>query len=214
MLRKAFKRYAPQDPWWHVWGLMSGLIFALLVAIARLYPQFFEHIDTYVDAAVVPFQAGDVATFFLILTTFGGGIGVSLLALIVAYFLRRHPFYLLQLGLLLLYVSVSMGIAKSFVERARPEALFWVDPLNSFSFPSGHAALSTAFYGFLAVYLYRTVRSRSYRLLAVGSCVLLAALISLSRLVLNVHYFTDIIAGALLGLFWLSVVFMLPSLRK
>jgi undecaprenyl-diphosphatase len=143
----------------------------------------------------------------------GSGTGATLVALGAAYFLRNNRFAVLQLGFLLLCATVSMDIAKTFVERLRPESLLWVDPLNTYSFPSGHATLATALYAFIGVCLYRRLRSPLPRFLATAACALLVLLVCASRLVLSAHYFTDVLAGMLLGLFWLAVVFMLPRPR-
>lgn len=207
------RRRIPKDPWWHVAGLSLGLAFALLLMAARLDPGYLDLVDMRVEAAFAPLQTLRYVEFFLAVTALGSGIGVTLVGLGAAFLLRRNWFAVLQLGFLLLCASVSMGIAKTFVARLRPESLLWVDPLNTFSFPSGHATLATALYTFLAVCLYRRVRQPLLRYLAVMGCLLVLVLVCVSRLVLNVHYFTDVLAGMLLGLFWLAVVFMLPRPR-
>lgn len=63
-----------------------------------------------------------------------------------------------------------------------------------FSFPSGHATGATAVYGSLAVLL--TTGRRRWRYLIAGTAT---GLISLSRVILEVHYPRDSIAGILLG---------------
>jgi undecaprenyl-diphosphatase len=199
------------DPLWHVWGLATGLVFAVLLMLARLYPASLDAVDAYVEGRVVPLQSFSFIEPFLVVTVLGSVVGIGLVALLAAYLLQANRFAVLQLILLMLFTSVSMGIAKTFVERARPETLMWLDPMNSYSFPSGHATLATALYGFIAVCLYRRIRSRIARWLSVGLCILTVLLVCLSRLVLNYHYLTDVAAGTLLGLFWLSVVLMLPK---
>lgn len=201
------------DPWWHVLGLSFGLTFVLLLMGARLYPAYMDAIDGSVQAFLAGYQTFDHVEFFLAVTILGSGMGVTLLALASAYVLRRNWFTVLQLSLVLLFSSVSMGIAKMFVERARPDVLLWLDPLNTYSFPSGHATLSTAFFGFLAVCLYRRIRSAVLRYLAAGVCIVIILLVCVSRLVLSYHYFTDVVAGIFLGLFWVAVVYMLPKPR-
>lgn len=207
-------RHLPRDPWWHVFGLCAGLGFALLLGLARLYPEHFDRIDRAVETFVKPLQTFGHAELFLILTVLGSGVGVVALALGVAYFLRSKPFAVLQLLLLLVWASLSMGIAKAFVERSRPEALDWLVSLHSYSFPSGHATMSAAFYGFVAVMLYRRSSTKLARTLSVAFPMLLVFFICMSRIVLGYHYFTDVLAGVLLGLFWLGVVFMLPKPRS
>lgn len=65
---------------------------------------------------------------------------------------------------------------------------------DGFSFPSGHATAATVVYGGLGLLL--SVGRRRLRYLVAGSCI---ALISLSRVVLQVHYPRDVIAGIGLG---------------
>jgi membrane-associated phospholipid phosphatase len=204
------RRRLPQDPWWHIWGLSLGLCFAAMLMLARLDPDDFNRLDTWFEAAVRPLQTFGHVELFLVITVLGSTIGITTLAFGAAYFLRHNRFAQIQLFLVLLFSSLSMGIAKGFVERTRPDVLMWLDPLNTYSFPSGHATLSTAFFGFMAVQLYRRSHSRLARVLSFIIPALIIALVALSRIVLNFHYFTDVTAGILLGLFWVAVIFMLP----
>lgn len=213
MLRH-IKRALPRDPWWHVWGLCFGLLFALMLMVARLYPTYFGQVDVSFESAVQPLQTFGHVEFFLIVTALGSITGIIVLAVGAAYFLRHNRFAVLQLILLLAFSAASMGIAKAFVERTRPDVLLWLSPLSTYSFPSGHATMSTAFFGFIAVCLYRRSRSSIGRFLSVLAPVLVIVLICLSRIILNYHYFTDVVAGILLGLFWLAVIFMLSSPRS
>lgn len=203
-----------KDPWWHIFGLCSGLAFACMLVVARFYPARFSPIDTTFQTLVKPLQTFGHAEPFLFISVLGSGIGVTTLAFGAAYFLRRKLHTVLQLVLLLVFAALSMGIAKAFVERARPHALDWLVTLQSYSFPSGHATLGSAFFGFIAVMLYRRSRTALARFLSVLLPMLIVFLICMSRIVLGYHYFTDVAAGVLLGLFWLSVIFMLPKPRS
>lgn len=87
-------------------------------------------------------------------------------------------------------------ILKPLVARARPYVtLDTIVPLGhlsrDFSFPSGHSAASFA--GAWALY---KSAPRKYGIAA----VVLAALIALSRLYVGVHYPTDVLAGAAIGI--------------
>lgn len=207
------RRRMPKDPWWHVFGLSFGLAFVLMLMAARLYPYWLDGIDGWIEAIVQPLQTFAHVETFLVITALGSAIGIPTIALGVLYFLRHNRLAQLQLVLVLVFSSVSMGSAKMFVERARPNVLTWLDPSNTYSFPSGHATLSAAFYGFVSVQLYRRSHTAFTRFLSLFIPMLLIALISLSRIILNYHYFTDVLAGIMLGLFWLAVVFMLPKPR-
>ncbi len=88
-------------------------------------------------------------------------------------------------------------IIKNVVKRDRPchrleDDDLIVDRPRYYSFPSGHTAASFAFAG---------VAILRCRFLFTLPILILAALISFSRIYLRVHYLTDVIAGTLLGLF-------------
>lgn len=67
---------------------------------------------------------------------------------------------------------------------------------TTYSFPSGHASGSLALYGLMAYVLYR--KRQSTFAIFVLLCLVLA--VSLSRVILNVHYFSDVIGGWLVAL--------------
>jgi undecaprenyl-diphosphatase len=90
---------------------------------------------------------------------------------------------------------------KHLVQRPRPgQADFAV---TDFAFPSGHAAQATLLYGALLVLLWRHTASRAWRAAAAVAAVLLVAAVSASRVVLQAHWFSDVIAGVLVGGLWL-----------
>lgn len=99
------------------------------------------------------------------------------------------------------YLFTSLG--KVLFHRPRPEVAYYLE--NSSSFPSGHAAMAVAFYGFITYILFRLLKNWKTKtnILFVGLIVILA--IGLSRLYLGVHYLSDVWGGYLLGLLWLMI---------
>lgn len=88
-------------------------------------------------------------------------------------------------------------ILKDTIMRPRPEMAAVVE--NSFSFPSGHATVAVALYGFLTYVLFRMCRTRNEKILVCAIGAFLVLLIGLSRLYLGVHYVSDVLAGYLVG---------------
>lgn len=113
----------------------------------------------------------------------------------------------------LLVVPVGMLVnvsLKVLVQRARPA---WDDPLvqlATYSFPSGHAAASTVFYGALCLLVFQCTGSRTWRALAAGVAVFMVLLVCASRLVLGAHYPADVIAGICVGMLCLLAWQRLP----
>lgn len=102
---------------------------------------------------------------------------------------------------------VTVRLLKHAFGRARPELSYYVE--TSGSFPSGHAALSVAFWGTLMVILWRErVIGPATALFAAA---LLAASIGISRVYLIEHFLSDVVNGWLIGAFWLVLAFGLAE---
>lgn len=94
-------------------------------------------------------------------------------------------------------------LTKLFFHRPRPSNPL-VDPLTSFSFPSGHATSAFVFYGLLAYLVWHTKLSRSLKWILSLLLILLAVLIGFSRVYLRVHYPSDVIGGFFIGFAWIG----------
>ncbi len=92
---------------------------------------------------------------------------------------------------------------KELADRARP-TLNPVAATLGPSFPSGHSATAAAFYAGAALLLARRRAPRSRSLLA-GAAVALAVAVAASRVLLDVHWLSDVVAGVMLGWAWFAV---------
>lgn len=93
---------------------------------------------------------------------------------------------------------------KSIFQRVRPLHEHGLLIETGWSFPSGHASGALVAYGMLA---YLLVRSTSHRWHLPVVCIAIGAilLIGFSRVFLQVHYFSDVVAGYMSGAAWLAV---------
>ena len=108
-----------------------------------------------------------------------------------------------RLGLALLLIAlIGRGLSeaqKYCIARVRPDLEPHLVIVKTSSFPSGHAASSMIFYVALALAL--TAHTRWNRTAAAGA-VLLSLLIGTSRVMLGVHWPSDVIGGWAFGLLW------------
>lgn len=138
---------------------------------------------------------------FQVITLAGNVVTLALLTVAVALYLLRRA--RLNEAAVLCVAAIGIEIVNPILKlafhRPRPELAFV--HLESYSFPSGHAAGSAAIYGVALYLLARYMRPR-WQVLAAGGYVVLVGAIGFSRLYLEVHYLSDVLAGTALGAAW------------
>ena len=99
--------------------------------------------------------------------------------------------------------AVLNAAVKLLVDRSRPVVPYPIATALGKSFPSGHTMSSTVCLGAILVALLPLIGPR-WRAPAITTTVLVVVAIGSSRILLGVHFFTDVIAGFILGFAWLS----------
>lgn len=131
-------------------------------------------------------------------------LGVVLLPVFLWLFRRWHE-YALVFGGLLLEVSV-FALSATLVGRDRPP-VEQLDGAPTQSFPSGHIAAATVFYGGLAVVIFMRTRRSGPRAVALAVGLLMPIFVATARLYLGMHYLTDAIGGVVIGVVVLTVMY-------
>ena len=109
---------------------------------------------------------------------------------------------------LLLVVPGGMAIntlTKHLIGRPRPQFTDPIVTLPTFSFPSGHVAASTLFYGFLVAWLISHTHAPGRQLTAVAGALLMVILVAASRMYLGAHFLSDVLAGFFESIAWLGM---------
>ena len=101
--------------------------------------------------------------------------------------------------LVMIITAVLVFILKEIFQRARPLDILINE--SSSSFPSGHAVVSVVFFGILAYLIFIRQRSKTEKIVAWIITILLMLIIGFSRIYLNAHWLSDILAGYCLGIF-------------
>ena len=191
--------------------IAAGFVVAAAVGIGILLAMIRTKFGLQsVDAKLARFGA-DHATSFSTdmlrnLSELGGTRGVILVAAIVTLIeYKRQPTRALFLFMVLVVggqFALSNGI-KLLVERARPD----ISRLTGYagtSFPSGHSTASAAMLAAVALIVTRG-RSKQTKITVAAVAAGLAAIVAATRVFLGVHWFTDVLAGLLLGWGWFAI---------
>jgi membrane-associated phospholipid phosphatase len=160
----------------------------------RVFQEFivFAEEDWFYQLMGVVTEAGSI----LFLTI------VSVLLAVYLFFAKKSKWYSIFFSINMIGISLLTQVLKLVFERERPELIAQYDG-TGFSFPSGHSTGSVAFYGFVGYLLWKKIATKWLRVSFVLFFAFLAVTIAFSRVVLGVHFFTDIVAGMSLGAAWL-----------
>ena len=146
----------------------------------------------------------------------GGWIGITVLSVTAVILLVRERSWL-DLGFLLVAVAGSqivVAFLKAWFNRPRPDVGSAVPTPSSAAFPSGHATAGVASLGAFVLLAAERLPNRRDRAWLWSLAVVLGLAVGLSRIVLNVHYVTDVLAGWCLGLAWLAACLLVRDVVR
>lgn len=141
-------------------------------------------------------------TFFKCITNFGSALYLIIITLLLLLLKNKKIAFASAINL-----AVSFGfnqLLKAVFSRARPSGISLIKE-TGYSFPSGHAMVSMAFYGFLIYLIYKSNWKKQHKIICITLLSILILAIGLSRIYLGVHYASDIIAGFSMGIVYLSI---------
>jgi len=196
----------PSKPFPVRWAIL-GL--ALISVAASMIGQAASGWDHGLLSALYAGHRPAVAQVAALLTDLGGGpflLVVTALAAGAFWILTRRLRPALTLLAATLAGRVLVEVQKWALDRPRPSAEGHLVSVQSMSFPSGHAANATITYLAIALIAAPLLPSRGWRTTAVGTALLLAAAIGVSRIMLGVHWPSDVYGGWAFGLVWTLAV--------
>ncbi len=140
------------------------------------------------------------------ITQLGDTWGIVITCVVLALVALRRPPRLAVVAFVAVVIigdKLATTAVKDLVERARPT----VNPIAARlgpAFPSGHSSTAAALYAAAALVLGRG-RSRRTRELLAAAAVGLAVMVAATRVLLGVHWLSDVIGGLALGWAWFAV---------
>ncbi len=157
------------------------------------------------------FRNTELTTFFFWITLLGKWqtILIFTTATIFILWLWQKRTYIIPLLVSMIGSEIFTSIGKITFHRSRPTVAIYYE--SSFSFPSGHATIATAFYGFLAYLLIKNNKKWKYKINIFFISLAIILLIGFSRLYLGVHYVSDVWGGYLAGTIWLIIAISLSE---
>jgi membrane-associated phospholipid phosphatase len=197
-------------------GVAVAVGFALVFVAAVVVGWIFDSVDSgggfarWDDAGVGwgPDPDDETTTRILdVLTHLGATWVLAILMTVVAIVDWRRYRQASVFGFLAVVgagVSLINNGLKWIVMRDRPSTGLMVDAAGS-SFPSGHSAAAAACWLAMAIVVGRWVAPRS-RVWVTAAAIAIAVMVAATRVLLSVHWLTDVIAGLIVGWTWCFLV--------
>jgi len=201
-------------------GLLVAFIGALFLFVTIAHEIFWEK-EVEMDREILAFLEAnvvrkDLTGFMESVTYFASATFMQIgYAILVFIFLLqkniRRSIEIAAIGIGGFVVNYCMKI--SFKRQRPPGPL--IDPLQNFSFPSGHATSAFIFYGLLIYLFWKSRLHKTLKIILSVILLLFSLLIGFSRMYLRVHYPSDVFAGFLIGFSWLLLaIWVMEKIKK
>jgi membrane-associated phospholipid phosphatase len=196
-----------------LWSTVAGacLVAGVLGLVNALASDTIA-VDRRVETALFAAQGTVLRTFTQRCTVAGSASAIVIVSIATALVLwrrRRDPLLAAWCAATPIVALIAEVLLKNVVRRGPPvEKVQYVEPVNSwlsellqpgkYSFPSGHATLSAAFATLMALLAWQWLAGWR-RPFAVVVCATFAIGVAISRVVLGVHFLTDVVGGLAVG---------------
>lgn len=174
---------------------LSGFV---MLVVNLLFDPELARSDAAISGYLQALRTDIVDKAMIAITMLGDSVVLVALALslIVTFLVLRRWRLASSVAVAFGTASLFVPVMKTLLHRARPTALY--DGAEAFSFPSGHATLSTTVFGITVLLLVHALSDPIRRIAYLATAVVIA-LIALSRVYLLAHWPSDVLAGILFG---------------
>jgi len=194
---------------------IASLLLFILITLDVIFHGLLTDIDGLIFPNILLFHTELLNTIFLYITTLGNIlyiIGFSIIIVILLWLKKDYisiKFFISSM----IGISVLIGGLKEIIGRLRPQDYVADMFQQGNSFPSAHASLSMALALALFFIIYPKLISKISRNIIILLLLIFTISISMSRIYFGVHYFSDVVGGLMLSIFWILLMvwtFKLP----
>ena len=198
----------------HFHGLSLTVLLVLMAYVLALFIGLVEDvvrsdyivaIDYFISQQMSLLSETGIIYFFIPITSLASTPITCLVVLLTAIlcWVVRQRYIIIGLLIAVIGSTIFTFLTKMIFQRARPIDILLLE--RTYSFPSGHATVTIALYGFIAYVAIRFSQRFAVQVRIMMVTLLLTMMIGLSRILLNEHYLSDVLGGYLVGILWLMV---------
>ena len=184
------------------WILSGVFVILFLIWTILVLKGVFSQFDYQIFDFLHKYLLNDSLLSFLKMITYLGSASVLAVIVLSTFLIFKNKYIGISLGLNAFFISVFNLILKNIFFVTRPSTTTFIIE-SGYSYPSGHAMVSFAFYGLMIYFLFKKMKPSFLRNVLIFLLVLGIILVGFSRIYLGVHHFSDIIGGYLISFAYL-----------
>jgi len=184
--------------------ILALYVFALLTE--EIIFDRHHDFDHQVFRFLAPYTTEDVVSVMKFFTFFGKPdfLIPAYLLLIGFFMVLKKRKYALETAITGTSSTLLLFGLKKLFGRERPDIPV-IEDISGYSYPSGHALLGFVFFSLLVYLVWNSHLRNSWKWTLSILLILFSIVVGISRIVLRVHYFTDVVAGFCLGYAWVLI---------
>ena len=191
--------------------LAVSLVLFTIITYA-IFSDKIDALDKNIHSYILNIRNENLTSILITITNISSAYALIVLSILVLLIMKKKRIPLL-ICLNLIISFLTNQIAKLTFTRPRPIGINLIEE-SGYSYPSGHAMISMAYFGFIAYLIYKSNLNKIIKLLLITSIFILILLIGFSRIYLGVHYLSDIIGGFLLSIAYIMIFINCIKIKK
>lgn len=193
--------------------LLASLLFIVLSIAVATQADFIININTAILSFFETLNASEALPFAVTIQSYSSSIVITLGAIVtIAYLLLKQNKTAVILFIDLLLSAIIVVLLFPFIFRIAPPDVVLNNPLH-YSYPCDAIVLTTAILGYVA-FLINTFKYRVITYFVNILCGVALFFIMLAQFMLNIYWFSDILAGFMLGLILLGITLVAYRHKK
>ena len=190
--------------------LICLLALILFIAIIRsVYKDNIMDFDNFYYEYISKLISPQMTFFVKVITNLASAFSLISLTILILL-VPKDKKYGILVGINLMTIFIINTILKFIFARPRPLDINLIEELG-YSFPSAHAMISTAFYGFIIYLIWQMKIPKRRKWISTTLLSILIILIGITRIYLGVHYASDVFAGMLISISYLVLFTSIAS---
>lgn len=168
-------------------------------------------LDVWLNTNVILLWTPYLNKVMIFITNIASPFNLSIFSifLLLVFVAKKNWHYVVLLTTGMIGGAVLETVIKFIIHRERP--INSLIDASGYSFPSGHATMATIFFIILLYILKKEwgMKNKILKMIFILVLILIIFLVGISRIYLNVHWFSDVVAGFALGIFWITSLILI-----